>query len=109
MDIEQVVNRSFLSRVPEIMAAQPELTIEQAIKVALDTDEAFCIRMQLANDRERHGLDKGAEEAIRIMAERVYQRLREASSMSNPTRNSMTFCNQRAGGVIVLLLTLISN
>lgn len=76
MDIEALVNRSFLSRVPEIIAERPELSVEQAIKAAYDADEEFCIRMQLANDGERRGLDQGAEEAIRIMSDRVYRRLR---------------------------------
>lgn len=75
-DIEQLVNRSFLSRVPDIMTQQPELSVEAAIKAAYDADEAFCIRMQLANESERRGLDQGAEEAIRVMSEQVYQRLR---------------------------------
>lgn len=74
-NIEQLVNRSFLSRVPAIMAANPEIPINEAIKQAFDEDETFCYRMMLANESERHGLDRGAEEAIKLMSKQVYERL----------------------------------
>lgn len=75
-DIERIVNQSFLARVPEIMAAHPDFTIAEAIKAAFDADEAFCYRMMLANESERRGLDKGADEAIRLLSAKTYERLR---------------------------------
>lgn len=76
MDIERIINQSFLARVPDILLANRELTIEQAIQLAYDEDEALWLRMSLANQHDRRGLDRGAEEVIRIMSDTVYERLR---------------------------------
>jgi hypothetical protein len=75
-DIQTIVEKSFLSRVPGIMATQPELSLEDAVKVAFDTDESFCYRLMLANESERRGLDKPADAIISNLSDRVYRRLR---------------------------------
>lgn len=77
MSIANTVKNSFLNRVPDLMAADPELSLEDAIKKAYEIEETFCIKLQVAADKvgnsRRH--DPYCE-AIDMLSEQVYQKLR---------------------------------
>lgn len=78
MTIEETISHSFLARVPGIMEQAPEMTIDQAIQAAYDREELFLIELWDAA-RNSDGVGRAAEasrEAIRIMSNSVYRRLR---------------------------------
>lgn len=52
MTVEQTINRSFLARVPEMMAANPSLTIAQAVRIAYYDEEKLMLDL-MDGDSER--------------------------------------------------------
>lgn len=69
---EQIVNTSFLARVPEIME-RGGFTIETAIEQAYQ--EELILIARLSDAAHSRGVDNPYREAVNLMADRVYQRL----------------------------------
>jgi hypothetical protein len=67
--IEQLMNRSFLSRVPEIMT-RGGFTVQQAVEQAYREDESLCLELCDGGRTERGRL------ALTAMSAHVYGRLR---------------------------------
>ena len=72
--IESIVNRSFLSRVPEIME-RGGFTIEQAIEQAYQEDLILIAR--LSDAAHSRGANTPYREAVNLMSDQVYKRLKE--------------------------------
>lgn len=71
--IEETVNTSFLARVPEIME-RGGFTIETAIEQAYQ--EELVLIARLSDAAHSRGSDSPYREAVNLMSDRVYQRLR---------------------------------
>lgn len=69
--LAKTVSESFLSRVPEIMTNNPDLSIEEAIQEAYDVDERFCYRFMF-----KYGNPTDQDRAVvRELSDRVYRKL----------------------------------
>ena len=75
-DIESIINRSFLSRVPEIMA-RGGFTIETAIEQAYHEDLILIARLSDAAHSHRSERDDPYREAVNLMSDRTYHALRQ--------------------------------
>lgn len=68
-ELETIINRSFLSRVPGIMG-RGGFTLQQAVEQAYREDEALCLELCDGGRTER------ARHALTTMSAHVYTRLR---------------------------------
>lgn len=75
--IETIVNRSFLSRVPEIMA-RGGFTIEAAIEQAYQEDMVLIARLSSAAHARSNYRDNPYREAVNLMSDRAYHALRSS-------------------------------
>jgi hypothetical protein len=71
-NIEQLVTKSFLNRVPGIMEQHPELTFDEAVKAAFDHEESFLFSLM----GPRSELSEVANTIIHELSDRTYHRLR---------------------------------
>lgn len=77
--IEQIVNTSFLARVPEIME-RGGFTIETAIEQAYQEEMILIARLSDAAHNRASYRDDPYREAVNLMSDRAYKRLRAAAS-----------------------------
>ena len=71
-DIETIVSRSFLSRVPEIME-RGGFTVETAIEQAYQEDLILIARLSDAAHSRRNERDDPYREAVNLMSDRAYR------------------------------------
>jgi predicted RNA-binding Zn ribbon-like protein len=81
-NIEQIVENSFLARVPEIME-RGGFTIESAIEQAYQ--EELVLIARLSDASHSRGANNAYREAVNLMSDRTYQRLREGATMQTIT------------------------
>ena len=72
-DMEAIVDRSFLARVPEILE-RGGFTIETAIEQAYQ--EEMILIARLSEAAHSRGSDSPYREVVNLMSDRVYRRLR---------------------------------
>ena len=77
-DIEQIVNSSFLARVPEIMS-RGGFTLETAIEQAYQEDMILIARLSNAAHARGDYQNDPYREAVNLMSDRAYRKLRSAA------------------------------
>lgn len=77
-NIESIVNRSFLARVPEIVE-RGGFTIETAIEQAYQEDMILIARLSNAAHARSSYRDDPYREAVNLMSDRAYRTLRKGS------------------------------
>lgn len=70
-DITELINKSFLSRVPEIMD-RGGFTLQSAVEQAYREDEELCLELC-------DGRTERAQQALHAMSDYIYERLRGKS------------------------------
>lgn len=74
-DIETIVSRSFLARVPEIMK-RGGFTMETAIEQAYQEEQVLIARLSNAAHARGSYRDDPYREAVNLMSDRAYHALR---------------------------------